>query len=51
MDIETIKELVSSLGFPIVVATYFLWRDYKFQNRLVTFMSRIITLLEKANGN
>ena len=51
MDFKNIKELVSSLGFPIVVASYFLWRDYVFSANLVAFMEKIITLLEKANGN
>lgn len=50
MDANDLKELIGSLGFPIVVVIYFLWRDYKFNARLVRFMQEIVTLLERING-
>jgi len=51
METQTIKELIGSLGFPIVVVLYFLWRDYKFNSRLVGFMAKIVVLLENINSN
>jgi len=47
LSLADVRELISSLGFPIVVAAWLLYRDYVFLNRLSAKFDRVILLLEK----
>lgn len=43
-------QLISQLGFPIVVCLWFMWRDYKFLGALSAHMERMekmVDLLEQ----
>ena len=35
MDINTITEIISNLGFPVAMAMYFIWDKYKVTSNLV----------------
>ena len=35
MDINTIKEITSNLGFPVAMVLYFIWDKYKVTSNLV----------------
>ena len=47
MDLAGVTQVISSLGFPIVVAAWLLYRDYVFLNRLSAKLDRVILLLEE----
>ena len=42
-------QLISQLGFPIVVCLWFMWRDYKFLSTLATVMTGIQVEITKLN--
>ena len=35
MDINTITEIISNLGFPVAMVLYFIWYKYKVTSNLV----------------
>ena len=35
MDLNTITEIISNLGFPVAMVLYFIWDKYKITNNLV----------------
>ena len=35
MDINTISEIISNLGFPVAMVLYFIWDKYKVTSNLV----------------
>lgn len=46
--VEIIKDLISSLGFPIVMVIYFIWDKYKVTSNLVQAINnnnRILSML------
>lgn len=47
VDLASVTQVISSLGFPIVVAAWLLYRDYVFLNRLSAKLDRVILLLEE----
>lgn len=55
MDIATIQQLISNLGFPIVMVGYFIWDKTKTTNKLVEAINNnnlILTrLLEKLDAS
>lgn len=41
MTAKDVQELVSTVGFPIVVALFFMWRDYRFTRRQTLALDRL----------
>ena len=35
MDINTITEIISNLGFPVAMVLYFIWDKYKVNSKIV----------------
>ena len=53
MDINTITEIISNLGFPVAMVLYFIWDKYKVTSNLVQainnnnkILSRLLTKLD-----
>jgi hypothetical protein len=44
---EMIKDLIQSLGFPIFVAVWFMWRDGKRMEKLTQAINDLQNMLEK----
>ena len=61
MDINTITEIISNLGFPVAMVLYFIWDKYKVTSNLVQainnnnkILSMLLTkldLVEEGLGN
>ena len=48
MDINTITEIISNLGFPVAMVLYFIWDKYKVTSNLVQAINnnnKILTML------
>ena len=48
MDINTITEIISNLGFPVTMVLYFIWDKYKVTSNLVQAINnnnKILTML------
>ncbi len=39
-------DLITKLGFPVVVCVWFMWRDYKFMSALQGHMARMEKLVD-----
>ncbi|MBP2029754.1 hypothetical protein J2755_000674 [Methanohalophilus levihalophilus] len=46
LDAEFWLRVAQILGVPVVVAAYFMYRDYKFNQKLVETLTKISTTLE-----
>lgn len=46
-ELEIFKELVNSLGFPVVMVAYFIWDKSKTTNKLINVISNNNTILNK----
>lgn len=46
-EFELFRELVNSLGFPIVMVAYFIWDKTKTTNKLINVISNNNTILNK----
>ena len=55
MDIATVQQLISNLGFPIVMVGYFIWDKTKTTNKLVEAINNnntiLARLLERLNAS
>ena len=55
MDIATVQQLISNLGFPIVMVGYFIWDKTKTSNKLVEAINNnntiLARLLERLNAS
>ena len=47
MDVTMIKDLISNLGFPIVMVGYFIWDKTKVTNKLVEVINNNNVILNK----
>ena len=47
MNIEALIALISKLGFPIVVAVWFLWKVQEFMESLIVGQTQAIELLRQ----
>ena len=47
MDVNMIKDLISNLGFPIVMVGYFIWDKTKVTNKLVEVINNNNVILNK----
>ncbi len=47
MEINTLAQLVSSVGFPIVVCGWLLYERYKFTNKLIDALNLLSTNVMK----
>ena len=48
MDLNTITEIISNLGFPVAMVLYFIWDKYKVTSNLVQAINnnnKILTML------
>ena len=48
MDLSTITEIISNLGFPVAMVLYFIWDKYKVTSNLVQAINnnnKILTML------
>ena len=47
MDVTMIKDIISNLGFPIVMVGYFIWDKTKVTNKLVEVINNNNVILNK----
>ena len=47
MDIDTITQLINTMGFPIVMVGYFIWDKTKTTNKLINVIENNNTILNK----
>lgn len=51
MGLEEVITLISKLGFPILVAIWFMWRYEKRMDRILNMLTIIATKLEEKGDN
>lgn len=51
MELESLIQAIVNNGTAIAVTAYFLFRDYKFQQQLVTLLTTIENLVEEVKSD
>ena len=45
MDFANMSELISTHGYTVILMAYFLWKDWKFNEQIVTLMGEVKEVL------